>query len=99
MFDAKIYPSIPLDTPESYTRFINQRGNKMRPRSIHCSVPLHSICHASDFWIFHASTDFDVIGDVVIGRGWIDNYIVSLFGSLHRSLVDVTYGGVGGCWD
>ena len=37
--------------------------------------------------------DFDLIGDVVIGRGWVDNYIMGLVGTLKRSRVDVTYGG------
>ena len=35
-----------------------------------------------------------MIGDVVIGRGWVDNYLMSLAHSAKRSLVDVTFAGM-----
>ena len=35
-----------------------------------------------------------MIGDVVIGRGWVDNYIMGLAGTTHRSMVDVTFAGM-----
>ena len=34
-----------------------------------------------------------MIGDVVIGRGWVDNYLMSLARSAKRSFVDVTFAG------
>ncbi|KAK8821351.1 hypothetical protein WA577_007699, partial [Blastocystis sp. JDR] len=77
-------PSIPTESPEAYTTFINDGMHKVRPRLVYCS----------DFWIFHQSMDFDLIGDVVIGRGWVDNYIMGLVGTLKRSMVDVTYGAI-----
>lgn len=41
--------------------------------------------------MFSRSTPLSVFGDYVLGRNYIDNYLISLLGSCNGSLVDTTF--------
>ncbi|KAK8792138.1 hypothetical protein WA171_002393, partial [Blastocystis sp. BT1] len=73
--------SIPLSSPQNYTRWINRSENKVvfRDRG------------SSDLWVFHKSTNFDLFSPVVVGREVVDTYIMSLVRHLNHSMIDCTY--------
>ena len=76
--------SIPLSSPQNYTRWINRSENKVvfRDRG------------SSDLWVFHKSTNFDLFSPVVVGREVVDTYIMSLVRHLNHSMIDCTYSGI-----
>lgn len=52
-----------------------------------------------DYFVFSRSTPLSVFGDFVLGRNYIDNYLLSRLGSCNGSLVDTTFARLRGGWE
>ena len=76
----------------AYRRLIKSLIRSNNPRRNYCSaVGKERSDDAQDYFVFSRSTPLSVFGDFVLGRNYIDNYLLSRLGACNGSLVDTTF--------
>lgn len=92
-FQVPVVKALPVASPEIYAKYVNRAQNKRRPGARESSVGVVGAGEAQDFWVVHRTAELTLLGDVVVGRAGLGQYVVGLASTLGLSVVDVTFGG------
>lgn len=92
-FQVPVVKTLPVASPEIYAKYMNRAQNKRRPGAREASVGVGGAGDVQDFWVVHRTAELTLVGDVVVSRAGLGQYVVGLASTLRLSVVDVTFGG------